>query len=171
MQGSVSEDIQNAKNAAAEIANFLIRIEAELSRLSSLVDYHDTNKGKRFEQMFAEMARCRGLVVRPREDSKHDWIVNNKRVQCKRIDKASCAICTTPIIGRDYCGYQKDDWDVLAIQQKGIVLLIPIEFLLKEDGVRVRSTVKCKDWMCWEDRWDVFEEGFLVQREVQGKLF
>lgn len=163
--------IARARTAKDALEKELSAVERHAASLASLVDYHDTNKGKRFERWFRDEAESRGLSVVPATDSKHDVLVNGKRVQCKRIDKESGCICTTPIIGRPYCGYERDDWDVLAIQQRGTLLLIPVEAMLMDDGNRVMNVIRIEDWISWKDRWGVFGERFSFRRESQVSLF
>ncbi len=160
MKENILAEIDAAVRSLAQAQTTLQLASSEIERLSLVADYHDVGKGYRFESWFRGQASARGLSVLPRTDSKHDCIVNGKRVQCKRVDNETCSICTTPIIGRNYCGYEKTDWDVLAMQQHGRLLIIPVDALLLDDGVRVRNVVRFEDWSEWHDRWDVFGSGF-----------
>lgn len=132
-------------------------------------EYHNTNKGLKWEKEFDDLARSRGLLVEPRTDTKHDTIVNGKRVQCK--ESSSGGLCRTPITGREYRGYYKEDWDVLAFRHTGILLLIPVEMLLLDDGRCVLNNISLKAWRSWENKWDVFGDFRVDPQARQKSLF
>lgn len=170
-QRALIAETEEASQHAKQLCYLLENMTSRVRELCELLDFHDTGKGFRWQNEFKEMATSRGLAVCKATDSKHDCIVCGKRVQCKRIDKANGLICTTPIIGRSYCGYEISDWDVLALKQLDRVLIIPASAMLLNDGVRICNQVKPGEWCEWQDRWDVFGVGFSFVREFQSTLF
>lgn len=167
----IVSDAMAAASSAKTLYESLVALCASVERLRDEVDYHDVGKGFRWEHEFQQMARLRGLSVCPRTDSKHDCVVNGKRVQCKRIDKDGGIICTTPVIGRMFLGYQLEDWDVLALKQMGRLLIIPAAAMLMDDGRRLINQIKPGEWGNWQDRWDVFGDGFCFAKEAQKTMF
>lgn len=142
---------------------------ALISFLQQQLEYHNTSKGFKWEKEFAQLSRDRGFDVKPRTDSKHDVIVNGKRVQCKESSK-DC-LCRTPITGRDYHGYYREDWDVLAFRHTNVLLIIPVESLLLDDGRCVLNNISLNKWRIWEDRWDVFGDFRVNPQARQKSLF
>lgn len=166
----VVADVIDAAEQAMRLHTLLSRLAASVQELCALLDFHDTGKGFRWQNAFKQMAASRGLSVSKATDSKHDCRVNGLRVQCKRIDKDNGLICTTPIIGRSYCGYELSDWDVLALQQQGILLIIPASALVMADGVRLQNQIRPGSCAHWENRWDVFGDSFSFVSESQTKF-
>ena len=142
----------------------------EIARLEQEVEYHRRSKGNRFEQSWAAQARARGYLVTPPTNRQHDWIVNGKRVECKHKDTPTFSLLTTPVLGRDYRGYVRGDWDVLAVLNTGVLRLIPVEALLHEDGLHVRNAFTPSAFPDWVDRWEVFGSGFAYE-PIRQKTF
>ena len=133
------------------------------------LEFHRRGKGLKWEKEFDELARARGLLVEPRTNTKHDTIVNGMRVQCK--DAASGGLCRTPIKGREYHGYYREDWDVLAFRHTGVLLIIPVGLLLLDDGRCVLNNISLAAWRSWENRWDVFGDFRVNPQARQKSLF
>lgn len=153
------------------VVAILSKAAIELAQARDAANYQDRQKGKRFEREFSDLATERGLHVAPPTHSLHDCVVNSLRVQCKSVDGASCYLTCVPVIGRTYRGYERGDWDVLAMRRNGSLVIIPAEMLTNESNGRILNQLRFEDWMSWRDRWDVFGEGFEVRRHTQKLLW
>jgi hypothetical protein len=165
------KDIEEVLKALASFGQPAAAAIKLINSLTLLVQYQDRNKGIVFEKEFMEMASTRGLLVEPPFDRKHDCIVNRLRVQCKKMAGPTSTLCHTQIKGRDHVGYEKDDWDVLAADHHGVLLIVPIKELILADGVRVRNHIPRDKWMGWQDRWDVFGASIAPKVIRQKSLF
>lgn len=57
------------------------------------------------------------------------------------------------------------------MKQHKRLLIIPAAAMVSDDGHRLINKIMPGEWRDWEDRWDVFEAGFLVTKETQKTLF
>jgi hypothetical protein len=166
----VRELLANAAAARAQAEAFERAAEDRIALLAE-VAYHRRGKGNDFERSFRAMAESRGLVVGKPTSRQHDCVVNGMRVECKHKEGEYVSLLTTPVIGRDYCGYLRDDWDVLALWNQGALRIIPAAALLHDDGKRIRNHLVPSAFGEWVDRWDVFGDGFTARVERQAMLF
>lgn len=165
------ESIKDGGDCKPSVENLSVAVGL-LSEILEFAAYQNRSKGKQFEVEFASLASGRGLEVKPRTDSLHDWVVNSLRVQCKNVDGPSCFITSCIMPGRSRRGYSEKDFDVLAIKRKGVLLIIPSSALVvdKKSGA-MTNHLRFDEWMSWKDRWEVFGGGVEVNRESQLSLF
>lgn len=178
MAGEEAVSVTNkSRESLREIADSLALIADKLRSLEEAGDIRSScEKGMTFEAEFASIAHEKGMSVsRPPRRSRHDLVVNGKRVQCKKMEGLARSFIMiqsfTP--GRGHTGYEREDWEVLAIRHKGSTAIIPVESLLMKCGVRVKTAVHVEDFYRWIDRWDVLEGDFEhhEQRQRQMELF
>ena len=145
--------------------------DAMLSRLSAEVEYHRRSKGNDFEHAWKASAESRGISVSRPSQRQHDWIANGLRVECKLKEGPVVNLLTTPVLGREFLGYCRDDWDVLVLLNGGVMRIIPASILMHDDGHRIRNTIRPAAYPEWIDRWDVFGQGFTAINERQRLMF
>jgi hypothetical protein len=148
---------------------------------SSSDDYHQAaKKGKLFEDELSEIASGLGMVVsHPPRRCRYDLLINGKTVQCKKLDyvygteSRPSLLVLAKMAGREHSGYERGDWDVLAIKHRGETAIIPADSVLMSCGTRIKLHVPIDEFNKWIDRWDVFGESFTVpdSRHKQLGLF
>lgn len=111
-------------------------------------------RGFAFESSFVQRAKERGLNARLISGHKpHDAVVAGLRVQCKskEFDEEGRVR-----IAKGQHRYKQGDWDVLALDFKGTLYLIP-ESRLRTSGTTLKTVIRPRFFKKWIDAWHVFD--------------
>lgn len=109
--------------------------------------------GHAFEKLFCQMARDKGFAVyRPRSVVLYDAVVHGKKVQCKNKMSASRRVML-----RKGKPYKQTDFDILALNVAGRLLLIPVAKLLNDHGTVMTDLHDVYRFIAYENRWSVFD--------------
>jgi hypothetical protein len=108
--------------------------------------------GHAFEKLFCQMAKDRGFAVyRPRSVVLYDAVVQGKKVQCKNKMSPSRRVML-----RKGKPYKQSDFDVLALNVAGRLLLIPVAKLLNDYGTVMTDLHDVYRFISYENKWSVF---------------
>lgn len=128
--------------------------------------------GKDWERDFVALAQESGYSARRVSgDRAHDAVVNGLKVQCKSITYERKG---TVRIGKSYGKgtrrYRRSDFDVLALNFRGTVFLIPAASACGVEQRWPQSIRLSRNWR-YRNKWDVFDRGTQIPVEHQRSLF
>lgn len=121
-------------------------------------------RGFAFESDFVRQARDRGhKAFRVRGHRPHDVVVDGLRVQCKskQFDEQGRVR-----VAKGQHKYKRGDWDVLALDYRGTLYLIP-ERLLRTPRGTLLTVIRPRFFKRWVDAWHVFDGSKAVLSEQQ----
>lgn len=128
-------------------ADFIKRDDAYGRLLGGVMGWH-------WEDEFRAVCELHGFECdKPGLNSRHDLMVNNKRVQCKfttaknRIDLRKNGHNEK---------YKPNDFDIMALNVSMNIYLVPIDYLLNKDLTEVRTSVKIDEISQFKDNYEVF---------------
>lgn len=110
-------------------------------------------RGFAFESDFVKLAAARGhKAFRVKGHKPHDVVVNGVRVQCKtkQFDEQGRVR-----IAKGQKKYRRGDWDVLALDFRGTLYLIP-ESLLRTARGTLLTVIRPRLFKKWIDAWQLF---------------
>jgi hypothetical protein len=118
--------------------------------------------GDRWELDFAKIAKDKGYDVLAGK-GKYDFIVNQKRVQCKAGDCISRPVVpiaeTSNATRKTGCRYEIGDWDILAVRCPSGIYIVP-EFYIRDRYQLgyMKTTFNPNKYQEYLDDWTYFEE-------------
>ena len=122
-------------------------------------------RGFAFESSFVQRANDRGYKARRVDGHKpHDAVVAGMRVQCKSKEFDEHGRVR---IAKGQHKYKRGDWDVLALEFRGTLYLIP-ESRLRTRGGTLLTVIRPRLYRQWIDAWHVFDgqEGNCAPEQV-----
>ena len=125
-------------------------------------------RGFAFESDFVRRANDRGhKAFRVKGHKPHDVVVDGVRVQCKskQFDEQGRVR-----IAKGQKKYRRGDWDVLALDFRGTLYLIP-ETLLRTSRGTLLTVIRPRFFRRWIEAWQVFSGKPLRQENQQQTLF
>lgn len=125
-------------------------------------------RGFAFESDFVRRATLRGHKAhRVCGHKPHDVVVDGVRVQCKskQFDEQGRVR-----IAKGQKKYRRGDWDVLALDFRGTLYLIPEPILRTKSGTLL-TVIRPRFFRRWIDAWQVFSHGGARVSEPQKTLF
>lgn len=125
-------------------------------------------RGFAFETDFVSQAHGRGhRAYRVKGHRPHDVVVDGVRVQCKSkvFDEHGRVR-----IAKGQKKYKWGDWDVLALEFRGTLYLIPEQLLRTAKGTLL-TVIRPSRFRRWVDAWQVFSGDQLRNVERQQGLF
>lgn len=125
-------------------------------------------RGFAFESDFVRRASDRGhKAFRVKGHKPHDVVVDGVRVQCKskQFDEQGRVR-----IAKGQKKYRRGDWDVLALDFRGTLYLIP-ETLLRTSRGTLLTVIRPRFFRRWIEAWHVFSGKPLRQENQQQTLF
>lgn len=124
-------------------------------------------RGFAFESDFVRRAEERGYkAYRVGGHNPHDAVVGGLRVQCKSKEFDEQGRVR---IAKGQHKYRRGDWDVLALDFRGTLYLIP-EDRLRSRGGTLLTVIRPRLYRQWIDAWRVFD-GIAVSHDPQQSLF
>ena len=98
--------------------------------------------------------------------SRADLLVNGKQVQCKNVDAERAGWIDIsnrmPVKSNGgFRGYLASEVDVFALRHRGVVYLIPAEYLASSDGV-IAKHVRVESIRQFKDAWAVFGSDYVA---------
>lgn len=125
-------------------------------------------QGFAFESEFVQRAKHHGhKAFRVTGHRPHDVVVDGVRVQCKskQFDENGRVR-----IAKGQKKYKRGDWDVLALDYRGTLYLIP-ETLLRTPRGTLLTVIKPTSFRKWVDAWHVFQGKQAPESLRQQDLF
>jgi len=125
-------------------------------------------RGFAFESDFVCQASERGhRAFRVKGQKPHDVVVDGVRVQCKskQFDEQGRVR-----IAKGQKKYRRGDWDVLALDFRGTLYLIP-ESILRTSKGTLLTVIRPRLFRKWIDAWEVFCDARLRNAPLVRTLF
>lgn len=123
------------------------------------------DRGFAFESDFVQRAQQRGYKAhRVSGHRPHDAVVAGLRVQCKSKEFDEHGRVR---IAKGQHKYSQGDWDVLALDFRGTLYLIP-ENRLRASGGTLLTVIRPQKFRKWVDAWHVFDGDHAAVDEEQG---
>ena len=125
-------------------------------------------RGFALESDFVRRAQIRGHKAHRVDGHKpHDVVVDGVRVQCKskQFDEQGRVR-----IAKGQKKYRRGDWDVLALDFRGTLYLIP-EPVLRTPGGTLLTVIRPCTFRRWIDAWHVFSQERLRNEPHEKTLF
>lgn len=125
-------------------------------------------RGFAFEADFVRLAKARGhTAYRIKGHKPHDVVVDGMRVQCKSKEFDEDGRVR---IAKGQHKYRQGDWDVLALDFRGTLYLIPERLLCTRQGTLL-TVIRPWEFRNWVDAWHVFSGGLVELQAQQQGLF